>query len=171
MKAYVLRNNELELVWSWESERQPSGEEAPAVTSPEIPGDSAPNGSASPVDTLPSEPLENGDGVMQVALGALNSVIGIKQAPDVSGLAEPHPVPTPTPAQTRQAQTLEEWVEAAVAAISGAVRQQGEEIEELREQLGRVEIETKSCSARIQALQSRVDILERKGSSQSSMNG
>jgi hypothetical protein len=109
--------------------------------------------------------------MMQVALGALNAAIGIKQAPDAPGLAEPQPVPTPTSAQTRQAQTLEEWVEAAVAAISGAVRQQGEEIEELREQLGRVEIETKSCSARIQALQSRVDILERKGSSQSSMNG
>src|SRR6266852_4152859 len=106
MKAYVLRNNELELMCSWESERQPSSE-APAVTSPEIPGDSAPNGSASPVDTLPSEPLENGDGVMRVALGAVDGAIGIKQVPDALGLAEPHPVPTPTPAQTRQAQTLE----------------------------------------------------------------
>jgi len=159
MKAYVLHNNELELMWSWESERQPSSE-APAVTSPEIPGDSAPNGSASPVDTLPSEPPENGDGVTRVALGALDDAIRIKQAPDAPGLAEPQPVPTPTPAQTRQAQTLEEWVEAAVAAIAGAVRQQGEEIQELREQLGRVEMETKSCSAQIQALQSRVDILD-----------
>jgi hypothetical protein len=161
MKAYVLRNNELELVWSWESERQPSSE-APAVTSPEIPGDSAPNGSASPADTLPSDPLENGDAVMQVALGALNAAIGIKQAPDAPGVPEPQPVPTPTSAQTRQAQTLEEWVEAAVAAISGAIRQQGEEIQELREQLGRVENETKSCSAQIQALQSRVDILDER---------
>src|SRR4029077_20313822 len=117
MIAYVLRNNDLELMWSWESERQPSSE-APAVTSPEIPGDSAPNGSASPVDTLPSEPLENGDAVMPVALGALNGAIGITQAPDTPGLAESQPVPTPTPAQTREAQTLEEWVEAAVAAIA-----------------------------------------------------
>jgi hypothetical protein len=97
---------------------------------------------------------------MQVALGALSGAIEITQAPDAPGLAEPQPVPTPTPAQTRQAQTLEEWVEAAVAAIAGAVRQQGEEIQELREQLGRVEIETKSWSAQMQALQSRADILD-----------
>jgi hypothetical protein len=98
--------------------------------------------------------------MMPVALGVLNGAIGTTQAPDAPGLAEPQPVPTPTPAQTRQAQTLEEWVEAAVAAIAGAVRQQGEEIQELREQLGRVEIETKSWSAQMQALQSRADILD-----------
>src|SRR5689334_23104579 len=116
MKAYVLRNNELELMWSWEAERQPTSEAA-AGTPSEVPGEQAPNASASAVETLPPAPPENG---MQAALGALNGAIGTKQGPEATVAVEARPIATAAPAPIREAQTLEEWVEAAVAAIGGA---------------------------------------------------
>jgi hypothetical protein len=52
-----------------------------------------------------------------------------------------------------------DWVEAALTAVGGAVRQQEQEIQDLRDQVERAGIETKSWPAQIQALQSQVDIL------------
>jgi hypothetical protein len=88
---------------------------------------------------------------MQAALGALNGAIQTTQEPNAPVLEE-----TPVAAPTPKTQTLEEWVEAAIAAVGGAIRQQGEEIQELRDQVARLEIETKSYAAQVQALQSRV---------------
>src|SRR5215813_10133544 len=121
MKAYLLRNNELELMWSWEPERQPTSE-APAAAPLEISGNSMPNGTASPGHALPSEPLESSDAPMQDSLGALDGAVRTGREPDVAGPVELHSVQTAP--LLPHAETLEDWVQATVTAVGGAVRQQ-----------------------------------------------
>jgi Domain of unknown function (DUF4115) len=94
---------------------------------------------------------------MQDALGALDGALRTGREPDAAGPVELHSVQKPP--LLSHAETLEDWVQAAVTAVGGAVRQQEEEIHELMDRVERAGIETKSWPAQIQALQSQMDIL------------
>src|SRR5262249_41216791 len=91
------------------------------------------------------------------ALAALDGALRTGRKPDAAGPVEVDSVRTP-PVPSHP-ETLEEWVQAAFTAVGGAVRQQEEEIQELRDRVERAGIETKSWPAQIQALQSQLDIL------------
>jgi archaellum component FlaC len=156
MRAYVLRNNELELMWSWDSDGEPP-DEAAAASEPETGGDSTSNDSSIPAGALSSESHENNGGGMHSELGALDGAVRITPEPEAAAPVEP-PVRTPIPVSP--AETLEEWVQAAIAAIGGAIRQQEEEIQELRDDASRAEGESKLWPAQMQALHARLDVLD-----------
>jgi uncharacterized protein involved in exopolysaccharide biosynthesis len=158
MKAYVLHDGELEFIWSWEPEPQPSSE-APIAVPAEISCDAAISNSTSPVERPALEPLvENLE-----ALSALDRAVRVRQKSDAQDTEQQvKPGLAHTPATESQVETSDNWIQAAIAAIGGVVRQQEEEIQKLMEQAGRTENEAKSWSAQTRTLQSQVDILNER---------
>jgi uncharacterized protein DUF4115 len=139
LRAYLLNQENLEFIWSWEPDPSPPLEAAAEGECP--PQEIPPSQDEAVVENLSAPAIDSEDADISATLTALASAVQ----------HQPHPVDS-EPAANRRADSS--TVEATLVAIGGTVRQQAEEIQKIEARAELANQKAESAAARFGALES-----------------